>query len=58
MLRWTTSERVVPPLSQFCDMYRSLSVRKQLYNGTNHQVKLTKVVGFISYANYENCTHK
>ena len=27
---------VVPPLSQFCDLYYTLSVDKQLHSGTNH----------------------
>ena len=38
--RQTTSERVMPPLSQFCDLYHPLSVCKQLYSGTNHQSRL------------------
>ena len=32
----TTSERVVPPLSQSCDLYRSLGVCKQIHSGTNN----------------------
>ena len=38
-LLWTPlfmCERVVPPLSQFCDLYHSKCVQKQLYSGTKH----------------------
>ena len=34
-LHWTTSERVVLPISQSCDLLHSLSVCKQVYSGTN-----------------------
>ena len=42
---------MVPPLSQFCDLYRSLSERKQLYSGTNypytHCSKMAEVIGLV-----------
>ena len=35
-VRWTTSERMVLPLSPSCDLYSPLSVCKQLYSSANY----------------------